>query len=492
LILEYLINQCWFIGRELVIKMIKMKRYFFVLVILNVILLLTLSALPVAGASVGANGSRYSGSVNVPQWEKGDKWGYKIPQYAYSSDYYGVGFEVMGTETVDGNECYKVKIWWDASFGAEENGYELDMDIPGFSYSYRYEGFVYYTKDKLAIAKFTMELQMRMQYDGSKFTTSYITRAQDGYDISDYTDYLEKMKKWKYDINYDFSIGYTYTPPFVMNDYPLELNKRWNSTSEVEVTWEYSTHIWMNSAMKNDIDDMYGGEYQGIDASDEEGSDTAQFTLTGSFEVTGEDTIETATGSHEVFTIAYDISMGFTRGTYTTPPESYGGMSVPGGDATLNLIGGSAGDGTSYFDAESGYAQKMDTGSYYTESYATVEPSTIENSYDDVVDSKRSGGGDSDSSANNILFYLAAVIGTVVLLVIIMVIVLMKRSNRQQYQQGQYQHPQERYPQQSQQQPQQSQQYPQEQYPRKQYPPQGSPQQQYPPQRPENPQQPGY
>ena len=467
----------------------RIKRNFFVLVILSVIFLLTVGALPAAGVSVGSSGSRFSGSVNVPQWEKGDKWGYKVPQYAYSSDYYGVGFEVVGTETVNGDDCYKVRIWWDASFGVEENENDMDMNIPGFLYSYRYEGYVYYTKDKLAIAKFTMELQMKMQYDGSKFSTSYYTRAQDGYDFSDYTDYLEKMKKWKYDISYEFSMGYTYTPPFVMYDYPLELNKRWNSSSEVEVSWEYSTHIWMNSAMKNDIEEMYGGEYPGLDAADEEGSDSAQFTLSGSFEVAGNDTIETETGSHEVFTIAYDISMGLTRAG-ATPPESYGGMSVPGGDATLSLIGGSDGSGTSYFDPKSGYPQKMDSGNYFTESYTTVEPSTIDNSYDDEVDTKNSGGGDSDIDANSILLLiLAGVIGTVVLLVVIIVVVLIKRSNRYQDQRGQYPNNQERYPPQNQQQ-----QYSREQYPREQYPTQGPqqqyPREQYPPQRPEDTQRP--
>ncbi len=447
-----------------------------VLVLLSVVLILLITVVPLT--SVAASGSRFSGSVAVPTWNKGDKWGYKIPQYAYSSSYYGVGFEVMGTETVNGYECYKVKIWWDAAYGSTEENYEMDMEIPGFFYSYKYLGYAYFTKEKLAIAKFTNELEMRTKFDGAAMSAGYTTRAIEEPDIGDYTQYLEKMKSWKYDISYAFKITYDYDPPFVIYDYPLEANKKWESTSVVTINWDYSTKIYMNDAMKKDIEEMYGGSYTGIDATDEEGSDSTQFTLTGIFEITGEDTITTDTGSHSVFIIDYDISVSYTRGTRAEPPESYGGMSVPGGDATIALIGGSSGSGKSYFDPESGYAQKMEPSGYFSETYTTVNATSVEDSYNNL-DTSSSSGKDGDEGID-ILLIIALVVGITIAVVVVLVIVLVKKMNRYEYQQypdqyqyqNQSQYPDQRYPSQQ----------PQQHTP---YPPQNPPQR--PPQTPPEP-----
>ena len=403
--------------------MIRTMKNFSVLVLISVLFIMIASSFAVSGAP--GNGSRFTGSVSVPDWKAGDKWGYKSSSYG---SILGVGFEVVGTETVNGNECYNVKVWWDSSYASDEEYYNQNTETSGFSYTYLYEGHAYFTKDKLAIAKFTNELQMRTKFDGSELLAGTGTRSMD------YSSYLENMKNWKYDISYSFKITYDYNPPFIMYDYPLEVGKKWDSESEVTVTWEYFTHIYMNDAMKSDIEELYGGEYTGFGDTEEEGSDTSKFKLMGSFEVINEDSITTETGPHSIFTINYDISLDYTsqsRST-STPPTSYGSLAVPGGDATLNLVGGTSGSGTSYFDPEAGYSQKLDQGGYLSESYSTIDPSSIDNSYNNLSKSSSFSSDSNDDTGLNILLILAAGIGIVVFVVIIIVVVLIKKMNKEQ------------------------------------------------------------
>jgi len=440
------------------------------------LVLLTIAALLLSATLTAA--ARPSTTVSVPQWNEGDKWGYKIPQYTYASTYYGVGFEVVGTETINGYDCYKVKIWWDAAYGETTDNLEMDFEIPGYSYSYKYNGFAYFTKEKLALAKFTNGLQMKTSVDISKMTSLLNTRQSD-IDIGDYASSLEMMEDWKYDIDCSFDITYDYNPPFVMYDFPLEVGKRWNSTSVVSVNWEYSTQWNMNYAMKKDLEELGDGVYTGIDAANEEGSDSTEFTLRGSFEVEAEDTVTTDIDTYSVLKIVFEITSDYTRATRAEPPESYEELAVPGGDATLSLIGGTAGSGTIYYDEQAGYPQQIETGSgYFSDSYSTVDPTSIENSYnDDILDSS-SFGSDKDSDAGDyFLIIFAAVIGIIILVVVILVVVLVRRMNRgqQQYPPG---YPCTGYPPQA----------PPQQYPSPQQPYPQPPQQ--PPQPPQPPQQP--
>jgi hypothetical protein len=403
----------------------KELKWFYLLVIVSMVFILLSSTVTVTAAS--GDGSRATGTVTVPEWKVGDKWGYKVPQYTYSSDYYGIGYEVVGSETVNGVDCYDVKIWWDASFGSDQLNYDYNFESTGFEYSYKYVGHAYFTKDKLAIAKFTNDLHMRMRYDGSKLTNLFNTRQ------IDYSDYLDSMQDWKYDIDYSIKLSQEYNPPFVMYDYPLELDKQWDSTSEVTISWEYYTHIYMNDAMKEYMNDVYGGEVVGLDATEEEGSDTTSYSITGSFEVLGEDTIETDTGSHSVFKIGYNIYPIFTRATRAEPPVNYGGMTVPGGDAALSLAGGAEGEGTAYLDTETGRPEKIESGSgYFTDSYTSVSPDSIENSYsDEIKSSSFSSDNKKSDSGDYTLAILAGIIAVVMILVIVLLIFLIKRMNRQ-------------------------------------------------------------
>jgi hypothetical protein len=338
---------------------------------------------------------------------------------------------------VNGYECYDVKIWWDSSYGSEYDTYDMNVDMQGISYSYLYEGHAYFTKEKLAIAKFTLDLQMRMQFDGSEFNYDYMTRAQSDYDYSDYSKYLESIQDWKYDVSLSFGIEYDYNPPFVMYDYPLELYKSWNSTSEVSVSWEYSTHVWMNNAMKDAMQEMYGADMFGFDAIDEEGSDSTEFMLYGTFEITDEETVVTEAGTFQIFIIEFDITtnFGYTRAVGTTPPTSYSSMALPGGDSTLNLIGTGSGSGKSYFDPEAGYPQKMDygTGYYYYDTYSSVEPNTIEDSYPELKESLKSGDGDSgDGGDMTLLIMILIITAAMISIFVIVLIVARKRMNNSQ------------------------------------------------------------
>jgi hypothetical protein len=439
-----------------------------VLALVTVLLFLLTTTIPMVGAA--AEGSRALGTITVPQWKVGDTWGYQTGSYGY---YYGVGFEVVGKETVNGYECYKVKIWWDASYGTETN-YEMDFEMPGFSNTYKYVGYAYFTTEKLAIAKFTNELEMRTKYDGSELYSGLGVRGQDEFNIDDYADLLETMKNWKSDIYCMFKITYDYNPPFVMYDYPLEVNKKWTSTSTVSVNWNYETSVFMNDAMKDYAKEMGGTDLTGIDATNEEGSDSTEFSLTGSFEVLREDTVTTDTTTYDVFVIDYDILTSFTRAAGTEPPTYYSDVSVPGGEATLTIAGGNDGSGTSYFDPAAGYPQKIDTDGYYTDDYSTVEPDTIENSYSDLAKPSSFAGGDKDDDGGvNTLLLVAGIIGIVMVIIIVVLVVLIKKMGKRGDQQyppqgsSQYQQPpQQQYPQYPpQQQPQQPPQYPQQQYP---------------------------
>ncbi len=429
----------------------KLLRYLFVLVMICAVFILICNNF--SGAAAELSGTRFSGSVAVPQWKIGDTWGYKIPQYSYSSYYFGVGFEVVGTETVNGYECYDVKIWWDASYGSDYGDFNMNVDVSGISYSYLYEGHAFFTKDKLAIAKFTLDLQMRMQFDGSEFNYDFQTRAQSNVDYSDYMDYLDNMHDWKYDLSTSLSLEYNYNPPFVMYDYPLELYKKWNSTSEVSIDWEYSTYVWMNDAMKKTMSEMYGSDLFGFDTIDEEGSDSTEYTLFGSFEVTDKDTIVTDTGTFQVFIIEFDVTtdFGYSRAVGTEPPESYGGISLPGNDATMNLLGIGSGSGKYYLDPEAGYAQKMELGSgyYYSDTYSSVEPDTIEDSYSELADSLKTGDDDSsDTGADLTLFFIILIItAAMISIFVILLFIGRKRANNYQPPTGyqnyhdQYQYP---------------------------------------------------
>ncbi|WP_455391837.1 hypothetical protein [[Eubacterium] cellulosolvens] len=387
-----------------------------VFVSLAIVFLLLAAIIPSAGAASG----------EVPVWNKGDKWGYKIGEYGY---FYGVGFEVVGEETINDNECYKVKIWWDGEYG-EGSGYNFEYDEPWLSTTYKYVGYAYFTKTKLAIAKFTNEFVMRVKYDGSKFPT--VTRAQDGFDYSDYTDLLENMKDWKYDIDTEFKITYEYNPPFVVYDYPLEVGKKWDSTSQVTVSWEYLMNYDMNAAMKSDWEEFGDYGLSGIEQTHDEGSDSTQFKLTGSFEVLREDSITTDvdTDSHNVFVIEYDVSADYiTRATYSEIPTEYEGMAAPGGDATLMIVGGKEGSGTTYLDMEEGYPQKVDTGGYFSGEYTTVDPSSVENTYNDLA---KSSSYSEDEGGDNTLLIIAAVIAVVMVVIIVVLFFLIKRMSRSQ------------------------------------------------------------
>jgi hypothetical protein len=404
-----------------------------VLVCMSVLLFMFSTMIFSAGAET--SDSRATGTMDVPTWNVDDEWGYKIPQYAYSSYYYGVGMKVVGTETIDGAECYDIKIWWDGDYGAD-GGSEIDYQVPGLTYQSQYIGHAYLTKDKLAIAKFENDLKAVMKFDGSQIMSYYNTRQGD----FDYTQYLDKMVNWKYDISYSFKITYVYDPPFVMYDFPLEVNKTWSSTSNVTITWEYSTNIYMSDQMKRDLEEMGESNFTGIDDVQEEGTDSTQFTLTGSFEVVSEDSVDTDTGTHSVFEVAYDISSYYTRAAGEPPPEYYGDISLPGGDATLELVGGSEGSGTVYLNSESGRPEMVESGTYYTTTYSSVEPSSVTNSYDDEISkSSSSDGAGSDSSGfgdnSTILLIIAGIIGTVVVLVLAIVVIIVKKINAGQDQQ---------------------------------------------------------
>jgi hypothetical protein len=405
-----------------------------------------------------------SGTVTVPKWEKGDNWGYKVPEYMYSSTYIGIGFEVLGTKDINGYECYEVKIWWDSEYGTEDSN-EFDFEIPGYSSTFRYVGYAYFTTEDLAVARFSMELDMRMQMDGSKASSMFTRQDFSEGDMSDFTEIIDMMKDWKYDISYSMSMDYNYDPPFMMYDFPLEVGKKWNSTSTVSVSWEYSTDVWMNDAMKKDIGDLYAGDTSEMEFSEEEGSDSMEFTLTGSFEVLRQETVTTETGDHEVLVIQYDVSTITTRATtypYETdePPDSYGDMYVPAGDSTMQLVGCSDGSGKSYYDVTSGYPQKMESGGYFPETYSTVDPVTIENSYNDLSDSARlSDESDKETSAEtNVLLLIAGVAVTLVVIFVVLIVVFKKKMNQQPQQpypnqnphQNQQQQPYQSYPNQNQ------------------------------------------
>jgi hypothetical protein len=403
------------------------------LVVLIMLLMVFVSAtMSVVGLDTGG-----SGTVTVPQWEKGDRWGYKVPEYMYSSTYIGIGFEVTGTKNVNGYECYEVKIWWDSEFGSVE-GNEFEFEIPGYSATYRYVGYAYFTTEDLAVAKFSMDLDMRMQFDGSKASSLFTRQDIGDGDMGDFTELFDMMKDWKYDISYSMSMDYNYDPPFMMYDYPLEVGKAWNSTSTVSVSWDYSTEVWMNDAMKDEIGDFYTGDTSEMEFSEEDGSGTTEFTLTGSFEVLSQETLTTDTGNHEVFVIQYDVSTLSTRAQsypYETdePPDSYGDMYVPAGDSTMQLVGCSDGSGKSYYDATTGYPQKMESGGYFPETYSTVDPVNIENSYNDLSDSARlSDESDKETSAEtNVLLLIAGVAITLVVLFVVLIFISKKRMNQQ-------------------------------------------------------------
>lgn len=449
------------------------------------IVLVSIAFIMLSSTVTVAEDTRFSGSVTVPQWNVGDKWGYKVPEYSYSSTYIGVGFEVVGTETINGHECYKVKIWWDSGYGSEEDGLDMDFDIPGFTYEYGYSGFAYFTTEDLAIAKFVMSFKMYIDFDGSKMMdmSNYGTRPS--VDMPD----IDDMKDWWFEVDMGFDVTYTFDPPFIMYDYPLELDKTWESSSEVTVDWSYKMKYDISDAYKDYID-QYAGEYSEYDMwayANEEGSDTTSYTLNGNFEVVDESTVITDDGSYSVFEIDYDISISYTRGEYYDIPSTYGGMSAPGGDATLALCGGSDGSGTSYYDPVEGYPQKIDEGVYSTTTYSTVDPTNIENSYDNYSDSYGKSdrdGDDKKDDGNNMLLILALIIVVVVVVVVILVVFISKRKRHQYPPPGYYQGQGQQYPQAPPAQPQQ--QYPQQ--------PQGQPprddyyqrQEPYPPQRPRN------
>ena len=62
-----------------------------------IMLLMVFASTTMSVAGLDTSGS---GIVTVPKWEKGDSWGYKVPEYMYSSTYIGIGFEVLGTKDV--------------------------------------------------------------------------------------------------------------------------------------------------------------------------------------------------------------------------------------------------------------------------------------------------------------------------------------------------------------------------------------------------------
>jgi hypothetical protein len=290
-----------------------------------------------------------------------------------------------------------------------------------------------------------MELDMRMQFDGSKIS-SLLTRQDisDG-DFSDFTELFDLMKDWKYDISYSMSMDYDYDPPFVMYDYPLEVGKKWNSTSTVSVSWDYSTKVWMNDAMKKEIGDLYEGDTSELEFSEEDGSDSMEFSLTGTFEVLSQETLITDTGDHDVFVIQYDISTLSTRAEtypYETdePPDQYGDLNVPAGDSTMQLVGCTDGSGKSYYDATSGFPQKMESGGYFPETYSTVDPVTIENTYNDLSESARlSDESDKETSGGdmNVLLLIAGIAVGLVVIFVVLIVVLNKRMKQPQQQQQQ-------------------------------------------------------
>ncbi len=394
---------------------------FYTLVMISAVFLMVMSTMA-AGIS---------GTVTVPQWNTGKSWGYEVPSYFGT---YGIGFEVVGTETVNGHECYDVKIWWDQSYGSEDDTYDLDIDVPGFSYSYLYEGHAYLTTAKLAIAKFTMSLQMRMNIDGSKMMDySGYTRAEE-YDESDYMELYESMKKWRMDMDYSFDATQTYDPPFVMYDYPLSSDSSWTSTSTVTTTWSYSVHTDMNEAMEKDMQMLSDEDLDiGFDFdTDEEDSDTDSFTLSGTFDVVGEDSVTTDSGTFSVFEIDYDISASYTRGTRSTSDIlGHGGVAAPGGDATMNLLGCGEGSGKSFFDPESGHPQKIETEGFGTETFETVDPTTIENTFSGLDAKGGTSSSDSDDEADNNMMLILGVVGIVVVIVIVVVVVVMSKKKKQ-------------------------------------------------------------
>ena len=418
--------------------MSRVLKIYCILVILTIVMLLTTSMISVSAEN--GTRTRESGTLTVPVWNVGDKWGYKIPQYYYSSDYYGVGFEVVGTEKLNGIDCYKVQIWWDSMYGIE-NSTDFDFVQSGLSASYKYVGYAYFTKENLAIVKFSMDLAMKMKFDGSEFSVYFDTRAQtEQYDDSSYiSDMLDNMLDWKYDISYDFSISYTYDPPFVMYDYPLLVGKKWNASSTVTVDWEYSTKIWMNDAMKKDMEEL-SSENPEMQFDEEKGSNSTEFGLNGAFEVIGEDTIYTDSGEHEVFIIQYNIySYGSNQRAIPSdendvPELDYGEIEVPGGDATLELVGGTSGTGKSYLDSSSGHPQKMENGySYYSDTYSSVDPTTIENSYNNLEKSSKHDESDDGFKVDDNTATLLFITGLTVAMVISMVVVLLMFSRRSKY-----------------------------------------------------------
>jgi hypothetical protein len=217
-----------------------------------------------------------------------------------------------------------------------------------------------------------------------------------------------------------------------------------------------------------------------------------EYKLTGSFEVLNEENISTDAGTFNVFVIEYNI---FTTDFVTRardiwdyetdePPEEYGDISVPGGDSNLVLVGGGEGSGKSYVDTTTGRPEKIEDGSsYFSETYSSMDPTLIENSYDNLAGPSNFGdekSDDNDSGSFPILYVVAAIAAVLIIVFIVILFFVKKRMKQQLEQQRSYgqpaqdQNPQNQYQYPSQfnstpQQPEQ-QQYPQQPYPTQQPP----------------------
>jgi hypothetical protein len=318
---------------------------------------------------------------------------------------------------------------------------------------------------------------MMFKFDGSEFgdlSDLYtLTRAQDYY--SDYevseSDYTmpENIENWKFDMLYSYECSFDYNPPFVMYDYPLELDKTWDSTSTVTQSWKYRAKVTMNDDMEADLKNQeISLDYMMFDTMEEEDSGSSEYTLSGSFEVVGEDTVTTFEGVKSVFEIDFDIEMsGYYSNSFRSRYNEdigYDTLSLPGDTATMSIVGGTDGQGTSYLDPEKGYPQKFQSGEYYsTTTYETVEPSSVENSYDNLAEASDFGSGEED----NTLLIILAIVAIVVVVIVVLVMFLIKRNKkrRQQYYaayggQGQPYYPPGQQPPPAQPQPQQQEQYP--------------------------------